>query len=64
MNDKLWNTILDNYLLGKGIHSEDYYQLNDQQKWTIQHLKKAFKRLQAKQDKYEREITEDTKGTG
>lgn len=59
LTDKEWRMVIDRYLTEGSMHPEDYERMTDYQKYTIQTLKKAFKRLR---NKYEEENTTNTKG--
>lgn len=43
-----WNTVLDGYINGKPLESDQYYSMSPQQQFVIQELKKAFKRIKNK----------------
>jgi hypothetical protein len=43
-----WNEFLDEYLTYGQMSAEDYYKLNDEQKFVINEVKKSFKRFKAK----------------
>jgi len=45
-----FNKVLDRYLIENLISSEEYELLDDSQKFVIQTLKKAFKRIKSKQN--------------
>jgi hypothetical protein len=45
MEEKEFNKVLDFYLIWGNILSEDYENLNDEQRYVIQCLKRAFKRI-------------------
>jgi hypothetical protein len=49
MEEKDFNKIIDRYLLDNVMSSEDYENLNDYQKYTIQVLKRAFSRINKKE---------------
>ena len=49
MEEKDFNKIIDRYLLDNVMSSEDYENLNDYQKYTIQVLKRAFARINKKE---------------
>lgn len=46
----LWNVLLDSYLNGGSMTSDDYYAMSPTQQFCIQEIKKAFKRITAKND--------------
>jgi hypothetical protein len=45
MKDREFNKVLDKYLTEGTMLSEDYENLDDLQKYVIQSLKRAFKRI-------------------
>ncbi len=47
---KEWNPLLVDYLNGKPLHPDTYFKLSPRQQYTIQELKKAFKRMTPKED--------------
>lgn len=49
MEHKEWIALLDKYLLTGTMLSEEYEVLYDEQKFTIQELKKAFARINKKE---------------
>ena len=48
METKEWNRVLDRYLTENTMSSEEYEQLNIEQKYVIQEIKKSIKRLNVK----------------
>ena len=40
-----FNKVLDEYLCTGNMNSEDYYKMDSFQQYTIQQIKKAFKRM-------------------
>lgn len=48
MEQKEWNRVLDRYLIENTMLSEEYEQLNIEQKFVIQEIKKSAKRIIAK----------------
>lgn len=48
MEQKEWNRVLDRYLTENTMLSEEYEQLNIEQKFVIQEIKKCLKRLNSK----------------
>ena len=50
MERKEWNEVLDRYLATANIASDEYDSLNEVQMMIIQELKKAFKRIKAKNE--------------
>ena len=49
MSDKDFNSVLDKYLVEGYMSSEDYEKLNEVQLIIVQAIKRARKRIQAKQ---------------
>lgn len=47
----LWNALLDKYLNGGSMTSDDYYAMSPTQQFCIQELKKAFSRLRSREEK-------------
>lgn len=50
METKDWNRVLDRYLSEDTMFPDDYAQLNIEQRYCIQEIKKSFKRLKNKQN--------------
>lgn len=48
LSDREWNRIVDTYLATETMHQEEYDRMTDFQGFTIQTLKKAFKRIKYK----------------
>lgn len=51
MERKEWHKVLERYVNESLMTSEEYVQLDDYQKFTIQELKKLFKRIQQNEQK-------------
>lgn len=49
MEPKEWRIALDRYLLENTMSSEDYESMTIEQKYCIQEIKKALKRINSKQ---------------
>jgi len=49
MEHLAWNKLLDNYLSGGTMTPDEYESLDEYQQFTIQNLKKAFKRINYKE---------------
>lgn len=45
MERDAWNKVLDRYLTENVMSSDDYAQLNIEQRYCIQEIKKSFKRI-------------------
>lgn len=50
LDAKKWNPLLDKYLNGGSMSSEDYYAMSPTQQFCIQEIKKSLQRLQAHED--------------
>ena len=49
LGDKEYNKVIDSYLLGNSMHSEEYGAMSDKQKETVQVIKRALARIEAHQ---------------
>lgn len=45
LSDKQFNKVLDRYLTDGTGETQDYLDMNTEQKWLIQHIKRAYKRI-------------------
>lgn len=50
LDHKEWNNVLDKYLVENVLDSDEYERMNGYQATVIQEIKKAIKRIKAKQN--------------
>lgn len=51
LSDRDFNKVLDRYLTDGTGETQDYLDMNNEQKWLIQHIKRAYKRIGTLEDK-------------
>jgi hypothetical protein len=51
LEDKAMNSFIDRQLNGESNHIEDYNKMSDKQQFAVQTIKRALKRIEAREEK-------------